>query len=306
MSSGTERHASDPLARVLEAGVIAVVVGAPLMIGAVQPVTRLTLEIIAFLLGLVWLVRARVRPTVLPPTAVSIGVVGLLVLALIQIMPLGGSVTSILSPESVRIRESLVPSAAELANETAIVGQDPRAHDTAVTVSVDPMGTASALRTGAALAILLLVSVTVSATRGVRSLALALLLSAAFQALYGILMLVSDNPMIWHIPKRYYLESATGTFVNRNHFAGYLAASLPVGLALAISVARRSSDPHGTEDRLRPLSSNEGNRALLLGVLAMLGLAGLMLSFSRAGIALGSAALVVTAVAAGGIRSLTW
>jgi O-antigen ligase len=121
----------------------------------------------------------------------------------------------------------------------------------------------------------------------------ALLLSAAFQALYGTLVLASGHPTIWNVPKKYYVDCATGTFVNRNHFAGFLAAALPGGVALA---RRRiaSLPPAVGRHRLVAFFGREGVRALAFVLLTMLGLAGLLLSFSRAGIALGLFSVGIT------------
>jgi O-antigen ligase len=189
--------------------------------------------------------------------------------------------------------------------ESRLLGRDPRSLDPAPTLSLEPERTASALRTGAALALLLVVGTTVAQVCGVRRLALALLVSGAAQALYGILVLASGHPMIWSVPKRYYLESATGTFVNRNHFAGFLELALPCGLALVLASARDRRPAEGPRERWLEHFRPEGVRSLLLGLLLLLGLAGLLLSLSRAGTALGLAALAVTAAVAGrgGLRA---
>ena len=57
--------------------------------------------------------------------------------------------------------------------------------------------------------------------------ATALLFSAAFQALYGLIVVASGYDRIWHVEKTVFLDAATGTWVNRNHFADYLAMALP-------------------------------------------------------------------------------
>ena len=53
-----------------------------------------------------------------------------------------------------------------------------------------------------------------------------------FQALYGVFHLVSgENSVLGLWVKEYYLDDATGTFVNRNHFSGMLAIASPLVLS---------------------------------------------------------------------------
>jgi O-antigen ligase len=276
-----------------------VLVAAPLPFGAVVPAGRLALEIGCLLLAGVWLVRGLLRSNPIPSRSFRIAVVGLLALAVVQALPLGPAVVSALSPRSVGIRESSVPDAAALDSERALLGADPTSLDAPAALSLDPRSTASALRTGAALAALLLVATTVSALRGPKLLALFLLLSASLQALYGILVLASGHDRIWNVPKIHYLDSATGTFVNRNHFAAFLACALAFGFALVLSSFRDPARSERLRDRLLDLFGAQGSRRLLLGLLLLLVLAGLFLSFSRAGIGLGLLALLLTAAAAG-------
>ncbi|MCG6871824.1 MAG: O-antigen ligase family protein [Gammaproteobacteria bacterium] len=64
------------------------------------------------------------------------------------------------------------------------------------------------------------------------------------QALYGLVAYAGGQETILGIwDKRHYLEDATGTFVNRNHFAGLLAMAWPLGLALLLD-DRRSDHRH--------------------------------------------------------------
>jgi len=106
-------------------------------------------------------------------------------------------------------------------------------------------------------------------------------------------VLASGHPTIWNLPKKYYLDCATGTFVNRNHFAGFLAAALPGGVALArqhLAALPRTVGRH----RLVAFFGREGVRALAFVLLTVVGLMGLLLSFSRAGIALGLFSVGIT------------
>ncbi len=264
---------------ILEIGLCAVIVGAPLAFGAVGAGGRLALELTAFALTAVWIFAGVRYEIALPPRPVIVAIGGLLGIAALQLAPIGGSAVSLISPGAAVLRRGLdpVPDA---------------------TLSLAPDATASALRTGAALAGLLFVATSVVAARGARRLALAALISAAFQGLYGLLVLASGHDRIWSVPKTAYLESATGTFVNRNHFAAFLAASLPLGVGLVVATARgaqaRSREARGLALALGP----DGTKALLMTLALLTGLAGLLLSFSRAGTALGLAAVAGTAAGA--------
>jgi len=63
----------------------------------------------------------------------------------------------------------------------------------------------------------------------------ALLISGTFQAVYGTLMTVTGTDYIWNYEKEAYRGVATGTFINRNHLAGYLEMTIALGLGLMIA-----------------------------------------------------------------------
>lgn len=284
--------AADAPARLLEVGLAALLVLAPLPFGAVGPPGRLALESGALVLLLVWLARSLVRRTPLPAPGVLAGLGGLLFLAALQAAPLGDAVVGAVSPRSVEIRRDSRPPERVAAAEERLLGRPAAALDLAASVSLDPAGTASALRTGCALAALLVVGHAVAALRGARGIALALLLSGGFQGLYGILVVASGHDRIWHLPKKHFLDDATGTFVNRNHFACLMAMSLACGAALLLAEIERRPPPGGS--RLRRWLGAEGGSTLALALPLVVGLAGLLLSFSRAGIAIGLTALGAT------------
>ena len=147
----------DLAARLLEIGLAALLILAPLPFGAVGAAGRLALEIGAFVLLAIWAVRAFAKPTPLPTTLARVGIAGLLGLALIQTLPLGSAAVSRLSPMSLEIRDDSRPPAAELLAERRLVGAELDRLESRATLSVDPSATASALRTGAMMAALLLV-----------------------------------------------------------------------------------------------------------------------------------------------------
>ena len=110
-----------------------------------------------------------------------------------------------------------------------------------------------------------------------------LVLSGMLQALYGSLMTLSGVEYGFLAKKLHYTGFATGTFVNRNHFAGYLelTAAAGIGLILADLRPRRevSTWRQRASDFLTLLFSNKLRVRLALTIMAI----GLVLSRSRMG-----------------------
>lgn len=286
----------DPFGRGLTLGLGVLVLLAPLPFGAVGPAGRLGLELGAFALGVLWLLRATVRAPLLPPLSLRIALIGLLGVGASQLIPLSPALISWLSPRAGQLRTELQPTGAALVAERQLLGLEPSALDAPATLSLDAPATASALRTGTALVVLFLAAYAGAASRGAHLLALSLTLSASFQGLYGLLVLASGHDKIWHVPKPFALDSATGTYINPNHFACFLAMALPCGIALLLErlpANRRRS----LREAAAELFGAEGSRRLLLGVLLIVALAGLLASYSRTGIALGLLAIMLALLA---------
>lgn len=68
--------------------------------------------------------------------------------------------------------------------------------------------------------------------QNIRWLATVLVLLVCLQAMYGLVAFLGGQETILGLwEKEYYLQDVTGTFVNRNHFAGYLALLWGIGLS---------------------------------------------------------------------------
>lgn len=63
-----------------------------------------------------------------------------------------------------------------------------------------------------------------------------LVVSGTFQAFWGAAMTLSGTEWLLVTPKTHYLGDATGTFVNRNHLAGYLEMTLACGIGLLLAL----------------------------------------------------------------------
>ena len=108
------------------------------------------------------------------------------------------------------------------------------------TFSILPGATLDQLILGANyLALFWLTLVSVARNRARQRLVLTVLVfSGLAQALYGAVMTLSGIEYGFLEPKTHGVGWATGTFVNRNHFAGYLELALAAGIALVLADLR--------------------------------------------------------------------
>jgi O-antigen ligase len=144
----------------------------------------------------------------------------------------------------------------------------------------------------------LLTVLLIRSERHARQAVTVLLVTASFQAAYGAFEYLSGRQQILCHAKRFYLDEATGTFVNRNHFAGYLALCLP--FALGFLALRCGREGRATlQERLAALDDPQTRLRILALLAACTIWIGILLSYSRGGIA---AALAATAVLAVGTR----
>ena len=141
-------------------------------------------------------------------------------------------------------------------------------------------------------------------TRYLIRLALAALIMAVGQALLGLMQFVAADPdSILCLGNRYCGHgSATGTYVNRDHLAGFLEMMFPIGLGLlAITVGRlRHKTRHYRQnwrERVLSLSTWQANVAFLYGAASIVILLGLVFTRSRTGVGLGMACLALAALA---------
>jgi len=106
-----------------------------------------------------------------------------------------------------------------------------------------------------------------------------------FESVFGLIQLASIKPSILFYPKVYALDSVSGTFVNRNHFAGYMEMIIP--LAVGYIIARSgwfSRTGIRWRERLLMLSEKNTASGLLLSMGVVVMSLGLILSRSRSGV----------------------
>lgn len=129
----------------------------------------------------------------------------------------------------------------------------------------------------------------------------ALISVGVFEAFYGLIQYLTGWQQIFAYVKKFYLQDATGTYINRNHFAGFLEMILPFAVALALqqvwALRRKNQKGRGLSREI--LSSKEFPLLVFWICVAALLFAALISSHSRMGIISAFVALVAVLVLAG-------
>src|SRR6218665_3409474 len=159
-------------------------------------------------------------------------------------------------------------------------------------VTVDNGATFQYLMLGFAYSLLFLLVVDLFRTRKRLSLLLAVLVvSGTFQAFFGTVMTLSGVEGLLVGAKTAYLGDATGTFVNRNHLAGYL--ELPLAAGIGLLLALRDERPFRWVNVLEMLLGPKGRLRLALVLMTI----ALVMSHSR----MGNSAFFTSLLLVGGV-----
>lgn len=269
---------SIPIRRVIEAGLLVAVAVAVLAFGGTAPQFFAITQAIVLLLGILQLGVRRSSPA----TSVRFPVVLpsiLIVLVLFQIVPLPASFAPALGMRAADIRERAF-----------------------LTISAAPYETVSHL--------LLLVTYLTAFYLGLvlceeqkarKRLVFGLLTIGMFEAFYGLIQYLTGWQQIFTYVKKFYLQEATGTYINRNHFAGLLEMTLPFAVVLALQqisgLRRKISDEPGRAKRI--LSRMEFPYFALWIFVAAVLFAALFFSRSRMGILSALVSLIAVLALAG-------
>ena len=119
---------------------------------------------------------------------------------------------------------------------------------------------------------------------------------ATAEALLGLIQYGDGPGSVFRLGNTLMGDSASGTYINRNHLAGLLEMALPVGLALLAATVGHGRPPHASGSRgrrgrtfrqwLARFSVARINQAAIFGAAAMAILLGLAFTRSRAGVSL--------------------
>jgi len=281
----------------IRGGLLGIVVLAPLPFGSVEPWAYSALELGVAAVALIFLYRLFLFPvttqadfsSLLLPAAAFLLLMGL------QIAPLPQGILRLISPKTESLYQATFPGAAaqtvDVAKaDAAALGESYKPAPTWRSLSQNPFVTRTYLMKGIAFTLFLFLFL--NAFRGIRQIRSVLYLFVTvgtFQAFYGVLEYLSGHQHIFAYQKRYYVDAATGTFINRNHYAAFLEMTLLVALGLLFSRLREPQSEETWRERLLALTDRRASLNLtLLLCIGIVG-AGLVLSYSRAGIILGLA-----------------
>jgi O-antigen ligase/polysaccharide polymerase Wzy-like membrane protein len=237
-----------PRDRVVAAAVSAVAAAAIVLFGAVEARVALPLEAVALLAGAAAVVaRARRGDRPLPVADVTLPVLCLAALPALQLVPLPAGLASAIAPGVARF-----------------AGGGPRP------ITVDVAATSLALVRWLSYAAYLIAALEATRRPGGAVTALAVVLAVGlFEAVYGTWNLLAGNQSILWIAREAATGDATGSLVNRNHYAAIFELCLPALLARAALDGRPRDDAAG--------------RNVLVGIGAVAMAVGALLSHSRAG-----------------------
>lgn len=115
-----------------------------------------------------------------------------------------------------------------------------------------------------------------------------------FEAFYGLVQYLTGWQQIFTYVKKFDLEEATGTYINRNHYAGFLEMILPFSLALVFYEYAKLRGNRGRGMSFRKLIAKSGLQRLILWLcVSVILCAALIFSRSRMGILAAASSVLV-------------
>lgn len=151
-------------------------------------------------------------------------------------------------------------------------------------LSIDPYATLQYwLKSAAYVALFALTLLLVNSRLRLVLLGYTLVGSAVFQAFYGGIMTLSGLEYGFFAKKTAYVGFATGTFVNRNHLAGYLEMALAMGIGLLLATTYQKDGARSWRQHLRNLLNLVFSQKLPLRLMLAVMVIGLVLTRSRMG-----------------------
>jgi len=284
----------------IRGGLLGIVVLAPLPFGSVQPWAYSALELGVAAVALIFLYRLFLFPatTRVNFSPLLLPAAGFLILMGLQIAPLPPELIRAISPKTEALYQATLPGALTATSE--IVKADAAALGAAYKpapawqpLSQNSFTTRTYLMKGVAFTLFLFLFLnSFREARQIRRVLYLFVCVGSFQAFYGVLEYLSGHQHIFAYQKRFYVDAATGTFINRNHYAAFLEMTLLVALGLLFSRLREPQSGETWRERLLALTDRRASLNLTLLLCIGITGVGLVLSYSRAGITLGLGAAV--------------
>ena len=207
-------------------GFAALLVWAPIPLGSNRPWAWGLLEAAAFVLAAGWtalwgLGRVTAPRALRAAWPAFVLLAAWLAIQALHVVPLPAAWVAALSPAAARAHA---------------LAADVGAASATTTLSIDPEASRVSLLKSLAYAAIFFLALSLVSRRG-RLLALArvLVYAAVIHSVYAVLMHLAGGTEEWFGTLIAHGDSASGTYANRNHFAGYLEMSLALGIGLLIA-----------------------------------------------------------------------
>lgn len=274
--------------KIIEIGIILLLISTPLAYGSVARGSVALMEIVIGFLMLVWLMklvttrhpsRSRQAQAVKTRTQSFQLVVftpsfflllSLFVLLIfLQIIPLPTSLIAWLSPETYHLY-------AEAARH--IGTSVPASLPLSICVQATEKGLYQVL---AYAALFLLIINNIRSPRQIRRIVFVIVAVGCFEALYGLFEYFSGRHHIFWYQKQSSL-TVSGTFVNKNHFAGYMEMAIPLTFSMLFS--RLGETRQAASKHIARFLDEKYMKALLISFFLFIMIGALVLSGSRGGI----------------------
>ena len=218
--------------KIVEWGLLLIITGSVLAFGGVQSPAYTAMEVALFLLALVVLVRQTIDGKIDLP--LPLWILPFLCLVLLQMIPLPVRVVSWLSPN--RLFPGLQAALNLGAAHWATLSLYP--HDTLL----------GFFKLVAYLAAFVLAAYAFEVREGKKVLTTGLIVLGSLEAAYGMVQYLTGYQKIYGFTKQFYTDEATGTYINHNHFAGFLELVIPFA-AMMVFYNLQPMSSHGVPER---------------------------------------------------------
>ena len=280
-----------------------VLILSPLLFGAVHTYAY-TIMSMGVLIGSLILVKKNIRKDTksgayqfkIPDTSLNFAFFILLIFLIFQVIPLPESIVGFLSPEALDVGQKSLSTSSPLFSESPIRSWfSLSAYFYPVRMSI--------IRWIVYVLFFLGLTRVLNSQKRIEIIIFLILITGCFEALYGLAQTYSGSGRIWWFSKSIYHShrDVTGTYINRNHFAGLMEMCLLLAAAYAAALSarkekRRIISNHKTSlrSRLSQYLSGEqrfNKRTLILFAGAVMGI-GLVFSASRGGMISAAGALL--------------
>jgi O-antigen ligase len=264
----------------IDLGLIMLVLFTPLAFGSVHIWAYTTMELTVFFLLAIRAVKSILYPApvvdgALVPVHLGLLMFGLVVL--LQTVPLPPDVLKAISPKAYELYGLAIPGYGDPAGADSIR----RA------LSIYPHRTKVDLVKFLSYAgVFILITVEIREERRIKRIMAALIIAGFLEALYGLYGYFTGDPDILGFRRIYEMDSATGTYVNRNHFAGYLGVVVFAGIGCLMGrVPWKAGDGYGLKHRaIDFLNTARASISGLLLVMIITMVLGISFSLSRMGV----------------------